>query len=138
MGRVIFLVLCTLQFQIQPLHSYFVKFSKRQRLPELCSRTGFQNSKQNTVDDNKGTTSDPNLNKQCPCESSNTIYAKCCHPLHTFSSHHQTVNQVARARYSAYALGVSQYLVETSHRTQKVKLYFCLLIPLNFIFIFSS
>ena len=57
------------------------------------------------------------MNKQsdfapCPCDSG-TLYGNCCGPLHAGRAHAATAVQLMRSRYSAFALGKTQYLLET-------------------------
>lgn len=48
----------------------------------------------------------------CPCGSGKT-YAECCRPFHDGESWPADPEQLVRARYSAYALGKWQYIVDT-------------------------
>lgn len=50
----------------------------------------------------------------CPCGSGRS-YADCCKPLHQGSAKADTATQLMRSRYSAYALKLSSYLVDTTH-----------------------
>jgi SEC-C motif domain protein len=57
--------------------------------------------------------------RPCPCESGQT-YAQCCGALHqAFDAHGQTLadtpEALMRSRYSAYALGLADYLLATWH-----------------------
>jgi uncharacterized protein YchJ len=64
----------------------------------------------------------PSKPDYCPCGSGKN-YDKCCKEVHTFEYFDANVEQVARARYSAYALGVSNYLIQTSYIKNKVYQY---------------
>ena len=50
----------------------------------------------------------------CPC-SRDTPYSGCCQPLHLGKLRAQTAEQLMRSRYSAYALKIIDYLVDTTH-----------------------
>lgn len=50
--------------------------------------------------------------ESCPCGSGRT-YAACCEPFHAHSASPRTAEQLMRARYSAFALGDADYLLET-------------------------
>ena len=56
----------------------------------------------------------PGKNDFCPCGSGED-YNKCCKGVHKFEYFDANVEQVARARYSAYAFGVSDYIIQTSY-----------------------
>eukprot|EP01036_Dinobryon_divergens_P039850 gene39850-52598_t len=43
----------------------------------------------------------------------------CCQSLHDFASKSHTSDQVARARFAAYSLGIPQYLIASTHPSQK-------------------
>lgn len=49
----------------------------------------------------------------CPCHS-NQPYAACCEPFHRKQSLPDPV-QLMRSRYAAYALGLSDYIMRTTH-----------------------
>ena len=51
---------------------------------------------------------------RCPC-SSGATYDTCCGPLHAGQKAAATAEQLMRSRYSAFALGLTDYLVETWH-----------------------
>ena len=53
---------------------------------------------------------------QCPCELSRD-YARCCGRYHGGAFHLQapTPEALMRSRYSAYALGLRQYVLDTWH-----------------------
>lgn len=52
--------------------------------------------------------------KNCPCYSQR-LYKECCQPLHLGNP---AINALAlmRSRYSAYALGLADYIIKTTHR----------------------
>lgn len=50
----------------------------------------------------------------CPCESG-LGYAFCCGPLHAGTKEAPTAESLMRSRYSAFALGLSDYLVASWH-----------------------
>lgn len=52
----------------------------------------------------------------CPCGGQ---YQRCCEPFHNDQSTPSTAEQLMRSRYSAYALGLVDYLVATLHPTQR-------------------
>ena len=49
-----------------------------------------------------------------PCESG-LVYAVCCNELHSGRVLAQTALELTRSRYSAFALGNADYLVESRH-----------------------
>ncbi len=51
--------------------------------------------------------------KPCPCHSG-TNYSACCEPYH-LGKHPDTALQLMRSRYSAYALGLADYIMTTTH-----------------------
>lgn len=55
------------------------------------------------------------INQFCPCKSGAT-YADCCEPYHKESILPTTAEQLMRSRYSAYALKLIDYLVNTTHK----------------------
>lgn len=57
----------------------------------------------------------------CPCCSGKT-YCKCCQLAHLDHSKANTAEALMRSRYSAYALHNADYLLSTTHETQR-KLY---------------
>lgn len=63
---------------------------------------------------------DENSLKTCPCQSE-TPYADCCEPLHRGQANAKTAAQLMRSRYSAYALKLTAYLVETTHPDQRTE-----------------
>jgi SEC-C motif-containing protein len=50
----------------------------------------------------------------CPC-GSGSAYRDCCGPLHDGSAFAPTAVRLMRSRYSAFALGRPQYLLDTWH-----------------------
>jgi len=50
----------------------------------------------------------------CPCDSKMT-YQKCCRPYHQGEAA-PTALALMRSRYAAYALGLSDYIMATTHR----------------------
>jgi len=52
--------------------------------------------------------------KPCPC-SSGKSYDECCAPYHERKVHAQEGEQLVRSRYSAFALGKTDYLYDTLH-----------------------
>ncbi len=54
-----------------------------------------------------------NKNDPCPCWS-NKPYAQCCKPYHDGQSPENAL-KLMRSRYAAYALGLAEYLIRTSH-----------------------
>eukprot|EP01041_Mallomonas_annulata_P008558 gene8558-17649_t len=57
-------------------------------------------------------------NAKCSC-GSGLLYKDCCQSLHDFASKSHTSDQVARARFAAYSLGIPQYLIASTHPSQK-------------------
>lgn len=53
--------------------------------------------------------------QSCPCKSG-VLYNDCCSAYHDNSKLPDTAEQLMRSRYSAYALKLVDYLVETTHR----------------------
>ncbi len=49
----------------------------------------------------------------CPCKSGKT-YSDCCQPFHEGALPEHAV-QLMRSRYSAYALGLLDYIIKTTH-----------------------
>jgi SEC-C motif domain protein len=54
------------------------------------------------------------MSEACPCGTSS--YAACCGPRHSGSRPAETAEALMRSRYSAYALGLGDYLVATNER----------------------
>jgi len=50
----------------------------------------------------------------CPCGSQNS-YTDCCHRLHCGLITAESAEQLMRSRYSAYKLGLADYLFTTTH-----------------------
>ncbi len=48
----------------------------------------------------------------CLCGSKQE-YAHCCLPFHTYQTYPETAEQLMRSRYTAYALHLKEYLLET-------------------------
>lgn len=53
------------------------------------------------------------MSKACPCFSGK-LYADCCQPFHS-GEWPGTALQLMRSRYSAYALQIAGYIMETTH-----------------------
>lgn len=53
-------------------------------------------------------------NFPCPCGSQHP-YKQCCYPLHIGQIPAPTALALMRSRYSAYALGLSDYIIRTTH-----------------------
>jgi SEC-C motif-containing protein len=51
---------------------------------------------------------------KCPCHSEKD-YKDCCGPYHKNESPAETPLKLMRSRYSAYALGLTDYIIETTH-----------------------
>ncbi len=51
----------------------------------------------------------------CPCQSEKA-YAQCCQPYHRGQQYAPDAIALMRSRYSAYALGEVDYLLNTTHR----------------------
>jgi SEC-C motif-containing protein len=52
------------------------------------------------------------VRKLCPCHSE-VPYSSCCEPFHRGDALPERPSQLMRSRYSAFALGLAPYLVET-------------------------
>ncbi len=50
---------------------------------------------------------------KCPCHSG-LEYSKCCEPYHK-GKNAPTPHSLMRSRYSAYALALADYIIETTH-----------------------
>lgn len=50
----------------------------------------------------------------CPC-GSGAGYATCCEPLHDGARDTATAEELMRSRYTAYAMGLADYLFRTWH-----------------------
>ncbi len=55
----------------------------------------------------------PSPNTPCPCGSGNK-YKKCCQPYHR-GAWPDSALLLMKSRYSAYALGQSRYIIDTTH-----------------------
>ena len=53
--------------------------------------------------------------KSCPCHSGKA-YKSCCKPLHDGTAIAETPEALMRSRFSAFALGLGEYLVDTLAR----------------------
>ena len=51
------------------------------------------------------------MQNSCPCGG--FLYSSCCAPLHRGERQAATAEQLMRSRYSAYALGEVEYLLQT-------------------------
>lgn len=58
-----------------------------------------------------------NKSSACPCGLG--VYAKCCEPFHTGQALAPTAEALMRSRYSAYALGLSNYVQATWHSSTR-------------------
>ena len=56
-------------------------------------------------------------NNNCPCRSKKT-YQHCCQPLHE-GQPASTAERLMRSRYSAYVLGLTDYLQQSWHRSKR-------------------
>jgi len=64
----------------------------------------------------------PDSTIQCPC-GSGSDYGDCCERIHLNHSGATTAEELMRSRYSAYALGNVDFLVQSHHpRTRSKKL----------------
>jgi SEC-C motif domain protein len=52
----------------------------------------------------------------CPCDTG-LAYGQCCGLYHTGKQHAPTAVALMRSRYSAIALGLVDYLINTTHRS---------------------
>ena len=55
----------------------------------------------------------PSPNNPCPCTSGRP-YKNCCQPLHN-GGKPASPEALMRSRFSAYALGLSDYIIKTTH-----------------------
>lgn len=68
----------------------------------------------------------------CPCHSGK-LYSTCCQPYHSQQESPQTALALMRSRYSAYALHLVDYIIQTTHpqnpqfnqKSDKELLHFC-------------
>jgi uncharacterized protein YchJ len=75
-------------------------------------------SKESISTEEKSASADSDASKSCPCGSGEN-YASCCQPYHTYNSVADTLEKVTRARYSAFAFGISDYLMDTTNPSHK-------------------
>ncbi len=54
----------------------------------------------------------------CPCNSG-LLYKECCQPLHHNKSVAENAEKLMRSRYSAFQLGLIDYLLETLHPSKR-------------------
>lgn len=52
--------------------------------------------------------------QQCPCQK-NKLYSECCYPFHVDQKRPQSPLELMKSRYSAYALKLPSYIIETTH-----------------------
>lgn len=50
----------------------------------------------------------------CPCNPENS-YKNCCYPLHIHERKAKTPLELMKSRFSAYAMELSDYIMETTH-----------------------
>ncbi|WP_275271596.1 YchJ family protein [Limnobacter sp. P1] len=60
-------------------------------------------------------------NKTQPCPCGNGVYQACCQPFHLHAMLAPTAEALMRSRYSAYALGLSDYVLSTWHISTRPK-----------------
>jgi SEC-C motif domain protein len=53
------------------------------------------------------------MTKKCPCHS-NKPYSHCCKPFHEGALPKNAL-ELMRSRYAAYALGLADYIIKTTH-----------------------
>lgn len=51
---------------------------------------------------------------QCPCGTLRP-YGQCCAPFHHNKARPKTAEELMRSRYSAYAKGLTHYIMDTTH-----------------------
>lgn len=51
----------------------------------------------------------------CPC-SSEKPYSECCEPYHTDKAIAPSALELMRSRYSAFVMGLADYIIATTHR----------------------
>ncbi len=56
-------------------------------------------------------------NSPCPCKSGKK-YKKCCKPYHD-GDYPKTALLLMRSRFSAYAIGLSNYIIKTTYKTHE-------------------
>lgn len=54
----------------------------------------------------------------CPCNSG-LLYKECCQPLHQHTRVAEDAEKLMRSRYSAFQLGLVDYLLETLHPSKR-------------------
>ena len=59
------------------------------------------------------------MEKPCPC-GSNFSYIDCCQPYHQNKMLPPTPETLMRSRYTAYALHLVDYLMETTHPAKRI------------------
>ena len=59
----------------------------------------------------------PSATRPCPCQRGPS-YAECCEPLHN-GTPAATAERLMRSRFSAYALGLSDYLLASWHSSTR-------------------
>ncbi|MBN2478694.1 MAG: hypothetical protein JXA94_00535 [Parachlamydiales bacterium] len=52
--------------------------------------------------------------KLCPCKS-NSLYKDCCEKYHSGEKNAKNAKILMRSRFSAYALGLVDYIIKTTH-----------------------
>ncbi len=52
--------------------------------------------------------------QQCPCNPDH-LYTQCCYPLHIGEKKAQDPLELMKSRYSAYAMKLPIYIIETTH-----------------------
>lgn len=57
----------------------------------------------------------PTEHTSCPCGSGHT-YETCCKPYHEKQTVPETPEQMMRSRYTAFVLGLVDYIIATTHR----------------------
>lgn len=55
---------------------------------------------------------------RCPCNSG-LLYKECCQPLHLNKSVAEDAEKLMRSRYSAFQLGLVDYLLDTLHPSKR-------------------
>lgn len=61
----------------------------------------------------------PSLPPSAPCPCGGKRYDDCCGRFHGGSSVAQTARELMQSRYSAYVLGLDDYLLQTWHSTTR-------------------
>ena len=60
------------------------------------------------------------MSRPCPCTSKKP-YDRCCGPFHAGSATPETAEQLMRSRFSAYALGKLDYLINTRPEARRAE-----------------